>query len=183
MKPLLLLISMISAFPLMARELIPFDDAYVKNLHEENKLSNDKEELKVAFLTNLIKKQQKEYEDKINFLEMELRKTKDRLVEKSLNQEKLEEALKDKYAHDTSNLKKELASTTKSLFEYQRQIEKIKPSEDLKNMIKLNTELASELRRSEDQIAFIQLKRIEEMPGIHSPGTGSRMPASVKNKK
>jgi hypothetical protein len=169
------------AFPLMARDLVPFDDAYysVKSeINEEVSTGDYSQDMKVTYLTKLLDQQQKLYDEKITFLETELRKTKDRLIEKSMNQEKLEEAMKDKYSAEAVHLKRELAYTTKSLMEYQRQIEKMKPDEDLKNMIKLNTELASELRRSEDQIAIIQLKGIEAMPGMR-PAGGSRMPASV----
>ena len=137
-------------------------------------------DMKVIYLTKLLDQQQKSYEVKMSFLENELRKTKDRLIEKSMNQEKIEEAMIEKYSAETIFLKRELAYKTKSLLEYQRQIEKMKPSEDLKNMIKLNTELASELRKSEDQIAYIELKHVEETQGFH---TGARLPASVKEGK
>ena len=100
--------------------------------------------------------------------------------DEELNQEKIEEAMIEKYSAEAVLLKRELAYKTKSLLEYQRQIEKMKPSEDLKNMIKLNTELASELRKSEDHIAYIELKHVEATPGVHA---GSRLPASVKESK
>ena len=135
------------------------------------------QEMKVTYLTRLIDQQQKSYDEKITFLESELRKTKDRLIEKSMNQDKIEEAMIEKYSAEATFYKRELAYKTKSLLEYQRQIEKMKPADDLKNMIKLNTDLASELRRSEDQIAVMQLKHIEGMPGGNS---ASRLPASVK---
>ena len=148
-----------------------------------NQMANENmnADMKVLYLTKLIEHQQKEYDNKVAYLETELRKTKDRLIEKSLNQDKLEAAFEDKYGKEVVVLKRELAYKTKSMLEYQRQIEKMKPDEDLKKMIKLNTEMASELRRSEDQIAFIQLKKAEEMKGMRTGG--SRLPASVKNSK
>lgn len=65
--------------------------------------------------------------------------------------------------------------------EYQRQLEKIKPSEDMKNLIKINTELALENRRSTDQLALIQLKGNEGLAKQldAKEATGGRMPASV----
>lgn len=166
---------------LMAKEINPLlEDTYVAPVNDLLAQSTFNQDMKVTFLTKLLDQQQKSYDDKITFLETELRKTKDRLIEKSMNQEKIEEAMIEKYSAEAIFYKRELAYKTKSLLEYQRQIEKMKPSEDLKNMIKLNTELASELRRSEDQIAFIQMKHAEGMPGAK---TGARLPASVKDEK
>lgn len=183
MKVLIVSLIALSSMPLMSREMIPFNDSYVQIVEEKVNVARYDDTMKVTYLTKLLAQQQKSYDDKISYLETELRKTKDRLIEKSMNQEKLEESMKDKYSAEASMLKKELAYTTKSLLEYQRQIEKMKPDEDLKNMIKLNTELASELRKSEDQIAIIQLKGIEAMPGVHPSSTGgARMPASVHGK-
>lgn len=165
---------------LMAKDLSPYEDTYIKNMNEDYKEASFNQEMKVSYLTKLLEHQQKSYEDKITYLETELRKTKDRLIEKSINQEKIEDAMKDKYAAEVMALKKELAYKTKSLLEYQRQVEKMKPSEDLKNVIKLNTEMASQLRRSEDQLAIFQLKQVEDMRGEHK---GGRLPASVKEGK
>jgi hypothetical protein len=161
---------------LMAKDLSPYEDTYVATMNADYKEANFNQEMKVTNLTKLLDQQQKSYEDKIAFLETELRKTKDRLIEKSMYQEKIEDAMKDKYSAETLVLKKELAYKIKSLLDYQRQIEKMKPTEDLKNMIKLNTELASELRRSEDQLAIVQLKQVESMQNDRS---NIRMPASV----
>ena len=44
--------------------------------------------MKVVYLTKLLDQQQKSYDVKISFLENELSKTKDRLIEKSMNQER-----------------------------------------------------------------------------------------------
>jgi hypothetical protein len=166
--------------PLMARVINPTEDGYAAPMVDLIAETNYSQDMKVTYLTKLLDQQQKSYDDKITFLETELRKTKDRLIEKSMNQEKIEEAMIEKYSAEAVFLKRELAYKTKSLLEFQRQIEKMKPTEDLKNMIKLNTELASELRRSEDQIAIMQLKHVEGMPGANS---GARLPASVKDSK
>ncbi|MGZ3787404.1 MAG: hypothetical protein ACXVLQ_02710 [Bacteriovorax sp.] len=164
----------------MAKDIRPYDDNYIKTVNEDYKEISFNEEMKVSYLTKLLEHQQKAYDDKISFIETELRKTKDRLIEKSMNQEKIEEAMKEKYSAEAVALKKELAYKTKTLLEYQRQLEKMKPSEDMKKLIKLNTELASELRRSEDQIAFIQLKQSE---GTHKDQSLNRFPASVHESK
>jgi len=166
---------------IMAKDLSPFEDNYIAKLNEDYKEANFNQEMKVNYLTKLLEHQRISYEEKIAYIETELHKTKERLIEKSMNQEKIEEALKEKYNSENIILKKELAYKTKSLLEYQRQIEKMKPSEDLKNIIKLNTELAAELRKSEDQIAFIQLKQVEEMRANRSP-SATRLPASVQEK-
>jgi hypothetical protein len=165
---------------LSARELQPDDQDIAKPGTDLLVESNFNQDMKVNFLTKLLSQQQLLYEAKIAFLETELRKTKDRLIEKSMNQEKIEAAMIEKYSAESVYLKRELAYKIKSLLDYQRQIEKMKPSEDLKNVLKLNTELASEIRKSEDQIAVMQLKNVEGMPGSVSKG---RLPASVNDNK
>lgn len=148
--------------------------------YEIKPIQNENQDIKITYLTKLLDQQQKSYDVKITFLETELRKTKDRLIEKSMNQEKFENAMIEKYSAEAVFLKRELAYKTKSLLEYQRQIEKMKPAEDLKNMIKLNTALSSELRKSEDQIAIMQLRPLEGVPGTNS---AARLPASTKEGK
>jgi hypothetical protein len=164
----------------MAREMNYLEEAYDTSKFDTISVANFNQDLKVTYLTKLLDYQQKMYDKKISFLEEELKKSHDRLIEKSMNQEKFEDAMATKYSAEAILLKKELAYKTKSLFEIQRQMEKMKPSEDLKNMIKLNSEMASELRKSEDKMAFIQLKYIEATPGVNSK---SRMPASVHKGK
>ena len=179
MKFQILSVCLFLSFSVEAKELKPSNDLYINEMKDEVAVNNFDLEAKVTYLSKLIKNQQKTYEDKITYLETELRKSKDHLIEKMQINESLVEALNNKQNAEAINLKKELASKTKSLFEYQRQIEKMNPAEDLKNMIKLNTELASELRRSEDQIAVIHLKGFEAMPGVQSKNNGLRMPAST----
>jgi hypothetical protein len=121
-----------------------------------NSKYNYNQDMKVPYLSKLLAQQQQSCDHKITFLETELKKTQDRLIEKSLALEKNDEVLVSSYKTSAIALKRELVLKTKSLFESQRQIEKMNPSEDLKNMIKLNTKLASELRKSEDQLAILQ---------------------------
>jgi hypothetical protein len=182
MKALILISAVFSSHfsILLAKEINPFEDRYIVKLNEEYKEAAFNQEMKVSYLTRLLEHQQKSYDDKITYLENELHKTKERLIEKSLNQEKIEDAMKEKFNAETVALKRELAYKTKSVLEYQRQIEKMKPSEDLKNIIKLNTDLAAELRKSEDQIAIFQLNQAE---GIRGDRSASRLPASVQKDK
>ncbi|MDO9181437.1 MAG: hypothetical protein Q7U04_03470 [Bacteriovorax sp.] len=158
---------------LMAREINPADNTYMTPNTDLISSKDYNQDMKIIYLNKLLNLQQKAYDDKITFLENELQKTKEHLLSKSMNQEKMEEAMIEKYSVEASYLKKELAYKTKTLLEYQRQMEKLKPTEDLRNLIKINTKLASELRRSEDQIATIT-------QSIHSEG---RLPASVKDSK
>ena len=62
--------------------------------------------------------------------------------------------------------------------------EKVKLSDEMKNIIKANTELAVELRKSNDQLAIVQLQANEAIAGKAAPAqaTGGRMPASVQEK-
>lgn len=159
-----------------AVELLPYSESFSQKLEAEQIATNHTQEMKIAYLSRVMSIQQKSYEEKIAFLETELRKTKDRLIEKSLNQEKIQDAMKLEFDKELFAMRKELAHKTKALLDYQRQVEKMNPSEDMKNMIKINTQLASELRRSEDKIATIQLKMIES---TRPSGSGARLPASV----
>lgn len=153
MKVSLLILSALLCQTTMAKEFNAYEDFA---LYKKNQQSTSKE---------------KQYEDKITFLEAEVSKYKESLVEKSLFLEKSQEGLKVKYEQEVAFLKRELIYKTKSLLEAQRQLEKINPSEDMKNLIKLNNEMAAQMRRAEDQLAISQLK--------HDKG---RVPASVKTK-
>lgn len=152
--------------------------AYTATPAVDDKIECQKD-AKIGYLTKMLDQQQKMYESKISYLEFELKKSKERLVEKSINNERAQAFLEAKFAEEATNLKKELVAKTKTNLEYQRQLEKIKPSEEMKNLIKVNTELAIEVRKSTDQIALMQLKH--EEPKLENFGTtgGGRMPASV----
>lgn len=143
--------------------------------------TGSEKDVKIAALNKLLDQQQRAYEDKVSYLEEELKKSKERLIEKSINTDKMTAILEKRFSEESTFLKKELVAKTKTLMEYQRQLEKIKPSEDMKNLIKINTELAMENRRSGDQLALIQLKGSENLakePDSKAV-TGGRMPASV----
>jgi hypothetical protein len=114
---------------------------------------------------------EKQYEDKISYLESELTKYKQQLVEKSIYSEKAQEVLKLKYEQEIAFLKREVIYKTKSLLEAQRQIEKINPSEDLKGLIRLNNEMAAQIRGTQDALAISKLKN-----------DSGRSPASLKSK-
>lgn len=148
---------------------------------QEVALTNNEKDMKIANLNKLLDQQQRLYEEKITYLEDELKKSKDRLIEKSINTDKMQALTEKRFNEESTYLKKELVAKTKTLMEYQRQLEKIKPSEDMKNLIKVNTELALELRKSTDQLAFIQAKGNEAVANkAETPATtGGRMPASV----
>ncbi len=171
-----------------AREMMPADGGQVmpsltmghESYKTDGSLTENEKDLKIVNLNKMIEQQQRMYEDKISYLEDELQKSKDRLVEKSINHDKAQDFLEKRFTEETGFLKKELVAKTKSMMEFQRQVEKIKPSEDMKNLIKVNTELALELRKSTDDAAFAKLKGENFAKSIEKlPATGGRMPASV----
>lgn len=143
--------------------------------------SENEKDVQIASLNKLIDQQQKAYEDKVTYLEYELKKSKERLIEKSINADKMTAVLERRFSEESTYLKKELIAKTKTLMEYQRQLEKMKPSEDMKNLIRINTELALENRRSGDQLALIHLKGTEGLAKRldEKEVSGGRMPASV----
>ena len=143
--------------------------------------SESEKDMKIANLNKLLDQQQRAYEEKVTYLEDELKKSKERLIEKSINTDKMTAVVERRFNEESAYLKRELVAKTKTLMEYQRQLEKIKPSEEMKEMIKVNTELAIQNRRTSDQLALIQLKGSENLAKYPDAKevTGGRMPASV----
>jgi hypothetical protein len=136
---------------------------------------------KVTILNRQIEDQKNMYEHKIKYLETELKKSQERLISFSLNHEKAQSQLEKKLVEETSNLKRDIIAKTKSIMEYQRQLEKVKPSEDELNLIKVNTEIALALRKSTEQMALLKLRGPETMELLKEghPESKGRMPASV----
>jgi hypothetical protein len=147
-------------------------------------MMESEKDMKISNLNKLLDQQQHSYDEKISYLQDELKKSKERLIEKSINTEKMQASAERLFAEESSYLKKELVAKTKTLMEYQRQLEKVKPSEEMKNLINVNTNLAVELRKTNDQLAIIQLKGYEAVAGKAAPAqiTGGRAPASVEEK-
>lgn len=141
---------------------------------------NDKD-MKIMTLNRLLDQQQRLYEEKVSYLEEELKKSKERLIDKSINHDKMVSMLEKRFGEESTFLKKELVAKTKTMMEYQRQLEKVKPSDEMKNLIKANTELALENRRTTDQLALIQVKGYEGLAkSIDAKEvTRGRMPASI----
>ena len=141
-------------------------------------------DIKIANLNKLLEQQQDMYDDKIAYLQEELKKSKERLIEKSINTEKLQTNVEKRFNEETSYLKKELVAKTKTLMEYQRQLEKVKLPDEMKNILKVNTELAIELRRSNDQLAIVQLQAKEAIANKTATPleNKSRAPASIEAK-
>lgn len=154
--------------------------AVTANVASTSAIPENEKDLKIASLNKLIDQQQRLYEEKITYLEFELKKSKERLVEKSINHDKMQAFQEKVFTEEATFLKRELVVKTKTLMEYQRQLEKMKPSEEVKNLIKVNTDLALEIRRSADQLALIQLKgdTLATKP-LEAPASGGRAPASV----
>jgi hypothetical protein len=182
MKANLLILTILTlATTASARDILVVEGGHtgVKAYANEAVAENEKD-MKIATLNKLLDQQQRLYEEKISYLENELKKSKERLVEKSINHDKMQAFQEKNFYEEAAFLKKELVAKTKTLMEYQRQLEKIKPNEEVKNLIKVNTELALEVRRSTDQLALVQLKgdTLATKP-IDAPSANSRMPASI----
>lgn len=192
MKANLLILTLLTiATSVAAKDMLPTEDggarvlayAYEKpDFKAVASITESEKDVKIATLNKLLDQQQRAYEDKVSYLEDELKKSKERLIEKSIITDKMAATIEKRFNEESAFLKRELVAKTKTLMEYQRQLEKIKPSEDLKNLIKINTELALENRRSTDQLALIQLRGNEglaKQPDAKAV-TGGRMPASVE---
>ena len=147
-------------------------------------MEQSEKDMKIANLNKLLEQQQHSYDEKISYLQEELKKSKERLIEKSINTAKMQASVERRFSEESTYLKKELVAKTKTLMEDQRQLEKVKPSDEMKNLINVNTNLAVELRKTNDQLAIIQLKGYEAVAGKAAPAqvTGGRAPASVEEK-
>ena len=118
MKSIFYSLSLLSiSSALYAKNIQPYDSEYLAQYQEEEKAAVLSQEMKVAYLTKILAQREKSYEEKISFLETELRKTKDRLIEKSLNQEKIEEATegKEKYIGTLLNTGERYIKDTRNL--------------------------------------------------------------------
>lgn len=146
-------------------------------------MDQSEKNMKIANLHKLLDQQKHLYDQKISYLQDELKKSKERLIEKSINTQKIQADVEKRNNEEISYLKKELITKTKTLMEYQRQLEKVNLSDEMKNIIKSNTEIAIELRRSHDQLAIVQLQAKMAAPtGVPTPELRGRMPASIQEK-
>lgn len=181
MRPNLLALTVLTlaATAVSAKEMFfadPGKETFIKYVNSDYQPTKDSDkDMKIVYLNKLLDQQQKMYDEKIVYLETELKKSKERLVEKSINQEKMQDYMEARFAEESSYFKKELVAKTKTLMEYQRQLEKIKPSEDMKELIKVNTLMAVELRSSADSLAIAQ---IQINNGAKAENSG-RKPASL----
>lgn len=158
MKKLITLSVMMMTSKVFGYDVSMFNDTFINQYKETIAKEAESNQVEVDKLSRLVAYQQRAYEEKINYLEIELNKTKNRLIEKSLNEEKIQTGLKDQYENEIAFLKKELAAKTRTAMEYQRQIEKMNPPEDLKKVIQLNNELAADLRKAEGHLAAMELE-------------------------
>jgi hypothetical protein len=182
MKKLLAVSILMMTTKTFALDVPMFDDTFINQYKETVAQEAELNQGEVDKLSRLVAFQQRSYEEKINYLEIELNKTKTRLIDKSLNEEKLQTALKDQFENEINFLKKELAAKTRTALEYQRQIEKMNPTEDMKKMIQLNTELASDLRKAEGHLAAIELENKHYKGTLAQkaePVKSGRKPASI----
>lgn len=113
------------------------NDHYAKNYEQNLQIHSLKREL--ASVANT-------YMARSEYLEKELTKTKEKLIETTVAARKKEEYYTQKYNDDLENLKQEIVLKNKILAEYQREIEKIKSNNEYKELAKQNLELASQLR-------------------------------------
>lgn len=156
MKITLFVIALLCSHSLMSKEYQESDNTYFNQYVENQKFEDQNKDIEIANLTKTIAFMQRDYEAKINNLQIELTKLQTRLLDKALNEEKIQTALKERFDIESAALKKELAYKTKLNFELQRQLEKINLNEDTKNLIKMNTDLAANLRKTESALAFYE---------------------------
>lgn len=141
-------------------------------------IGQNEKDIKILNLTHLLERQEQTYQSKISYLERELKKSNERIVSLSINSERNNELAQKKYAEENNFLKKEIIAKTKSVMEFQRQLEKIQPGKDVQRQIIQETLLAVEMRRTADQLAINNLLDSKK-PSNTIEKTTKRMPASV----
>ncbi len=141
-------------------------------------IGQNEKDIKILNLTYLLERQEKMYHEKINYLERELKKSNDRIVQLSLNVDKNYELAQKKAAEETNYLKKDIVARTKTIMEYQRQLEKIQPGKDVQKQIIADTQLTVEMRRTADQLAINNLLEAKKLHPSKEQ-EAKRIPASV----
>lgn len=143
-------------------------DAYHEKVQKDQFAKNYEQNLQIHALKRELASVANTYSSKTEYLELELSKTKAKLIETAVAANKKEEFYSKKYKLENEALKQELVTKNKILAEYQRELEKMKSDKDYKALTKQNLELASQLRN------FNQ-KTIEQP----TKEEARRMPASV----
>jgi hypothetical protein len=141
-------------------------------------INQNEKDIKILNLTYLLERQEKMYHDKITYLEKELKKSNEKIVALSLNSDRHYEMAQKKSAEETNHLKKEIIAKTKTIMEFQRQLEKVQPGKDVQKQIIFETQLAVENRRTADQLAINNLLDARKLQDGKDQEP-KRMPASV----
>lgn len=159
------------------KETIIFDrdfKTYQMKVENDQFAKNYEQHLEIGSLKRELASVADRYQQKTQYLETELQKTKEKLIETAVYNNKREEFYANKFKVDTETLKNELILKNKLIAEYQRELEKLKADPTYKDLAKQNLELASQMRNL-DQKPF----DLETKDGFNQE-SNRRMPASVK---
>ncbi len=178
LKPAILTLSIIISFNANARFVIEEDSEVQRFDHEyikyKEKVKNNQyaasyeQNLEIQSLKREIASTANSLTARTKYLEEELAKTKEILIDTAIAANKKEDYYNNTYKKELDKLKEELVLKNKILAEYQREVEKLKSDREYKELAKQNFELASQLRNYNQKTT--EDSRTE---------TNKRMPASV----
>lgn len=169
-----------------------FNDQHIENLVAQTNSS-----FELQSLERKIEMQKKHYEERIAYLQAELKKAQTKVVENAIAYQAREKKLKDEFKIEKSTYTRDIIAKNKTILEYNQIIDKFKLGAEAKELIETNNQLAIQLRAAQDQIAGMkyleqypletlankEFKNVSEFgtfPKEAVPTKATRLPASVK---
>ena len=150
--------------------------------HPMNKASE------VVLLEDKLAKQKRYYEDRIAYLQNELKKSQTKVIENAITYQKREQKLKTELKEETKLYNVELMAKNKQILEFKTMMTKFAPNNGLKELITANTELTLQLREVHEKMAGAKIldtttkesKEAIATKQFENPAHKGRLPASVK---
>lgn len=143
--------------------------------------------IEVTRLEDKLEKQKRYYEDRIAYLQNELKKSQTKVIENAITYQKREKKLKTELKEETKIYNVELLAKNKQILEYKSMMDKLAPKEGIRELITANTDLTLQLREVHEKMAGAKLLETtkDKSQGIatqkfEAPEQKGRFPASTK---
>lgn len=142
----------------------------------------------IVRLEDKLAQQKRFYENRIAYLQNELKKSQTKVIENAITYQKREQKLKNELKEETKIYNVELLAKNQQILEYKAMMDKVAPNKGLKNLITANTELTLQLRDAHEKMAGAKLldsvskEKTEAIATktFETPSQKGRLPASVK---
>lgn len=134
-------------------------------------------------MQNYIKTIEQGYKNKISYLENEIQKSKHNFIELSLSKDKINDKCLQKLEEKNIYCRNGMASKDRTIMEYQRQLEKHPPKDELKRIIYSSTMAVIEKRKFHDHFAVKALNQQYPQTIKNESDFNFRVPASLPHGK